>query len=118
MSTNALVVEKRKNGSYRRIYVHWDGYLEGVGAILRNVFNTDAKVKGLIDLGDCSSIVGATDIDNEVVAYHRDLNEDWDRVKPEITQTFEPVYGFFFVYLWEDGKWTAYRGGDQLDWEE
>ncbi len=117
MSTNSLVVEKLKNGTYRKIYVHWDGYLEGVGKILRNVFNTDAKVKELIDLGDCSTIMEAKSLD-EVVAYHRDLNEDWEDIKPEITDTFESAHGFFFVYLWEDGKWTAYQGGDQLDWEE
>lgn len=117
MSTNAIVNEKLDDGTYRRIYVHWDGYLEGVGKTLREVFNTDAKVKELIDLGDCSSIAGAESLD-DIVAYHRDKDDDWNDVKPEITKMFEPSYSSFYVYLWEDGEWTAYQGGDQLEWEE
>lgn len=115
MSTNSMIVEKLKNGSCRQIYVHWDGYLEGVGKTLRTVFDTDAKVKELIDLGDCSSIAGAKSLD-DVEAYHRNKNEDWEDVKPETTDTFESAHGFAFVYLWEDGKWTAYQGGDRLEW--
>ena len=85
MGTMCVIAAKCKDG-YRAISVHFDGYLEGAGALLVRNYNTEAKVNKLIDLGDLSSL-GPTighQFDNnddvmhsalsniQCIAYHRD----------------------------------------------
>jgi hypothetical protein len=42
--------------TFRAVYCHWDGYLEGVGATLRNHYNVRSKLSNLIALGSISSL--------------------------------------------------------------
>lgn len=120
MSTNSMVARKTDAG-YECIYVHWDGYLEGVGQTLLDTFNTDEKVAELIALGDCSSIVDAKSLAN-VKAYHRDKNEDWDLVKPEHFATLHEALDYYsnpFSYVWgDDKKWSAYYADEELAWNK
>lgn len=44
-----------KGNVCRAVYVHWDGYLEGVGAELQG-YRTQAAVEELISYGDRSSL--------------------------------------------------------------
>ena len=55
MGTMCVIAAKCKDG-YRAISVHFDGYLEHAGALLVRNYNTEAKVKKLIALGDLSSL--------------------------------------------------------------
>lgn len=89
MGTRCDIIVQRADGSYARIYCHWDGYLEGVGATLAENFATQELAEGLTALGDCSSIAGATRLAPKpgvahsfdspakgvVVAYGRDRGE-------------------------------------------
>ena len=47
MSTNAIVAIATENG-YKAVYVHWDGYDEGVGQTLRDHYTDVMKVWELI----------------------------------------------------------------------
>ena len=117
MSTNAMVARKTDDG-YECIHVNWDGHLDSVGKALRDVFNADEKVAELIALGDCSTIASATSL-WDVEAYHRDKGEDWVDVKPETFATLAEAMQYYsnpYNYVWEDGKWTAYRYGDKIEW--
>lgn len=54
MSTRALIAKELKNGKYKTIYCHSDGYPKGVGKTLLTEYNTEEKLDALLDLGDLS----------------------------------------------------------------
>jgi hypothetical protein len=53
--TRSFIATATPNG-YRGIYCLWDGYLEGVGAILQQYYTDPTKLDQLIRLGDISSL--------------------------------------------------------------
>ena len=55
MATRAAVIMNDSEGM-RGTYSHWDGYLSGLGAKLKNHFNTRDKVERLIEGGDIAEI--------------------------------------------------------------
>jgi hypothetical protein len=83
----------------RAVYVHWDGYLEGVGAELQE-YTTQAKVEELISHGDRSSLTEG---------FYKDRGET--DVDPQVFDTFNE----FFItcqdawsewyYIFKDGVW-------------
>ncbi len=83
----------------RAVYVHWDGYLEGVGAELQG-YKTQAEVEELISHGDRSSLDGG---------YYKDRGEDG--VDPTEYNTFKEFFdaangcGAEYYYVFKDGVW-------------
>lgn len=55
MSTCANIAINEGN-KLTYIYSHWDGYLDGVGAILFEHYQDEDKIKKLMELGDISSL--------------------------------------------------------------
>ena len=126
MSTRATITLKMKQGGYKSIYLHFDGYEEYAGAILREHYNTYEKVEQLIALGDLSSIgclINPTTSDhswnnpepNVCVAYHRDRGEDWEDTKPVECQRMPATiskwkYKQEYNYIFVDEKWTMKKG--------
>lgn len=55
MSTNAFI-GIRENGSISYIYNHSDGYLEYLGRMLLEHYNSEEKAKALVALGDVSIV--------------------------------------------------------------
>ena len=93
----------------RAVYVHWDGYLEGVGAELQS-YTTQAEVEALIADGDRSSLTDG---------YYKDRGEkgvdptDYDT----FAEFFEAVEGCWgeFYYIFKDGVWycgNTYEGSE------
>jgi hypothetical protein len=91
----------------RAVYVHWDGYLSGVGAELQS-YTTQAEVEELISHGDRSSLEDG---------YYKDRGEkgveptDYDT----FAEFFEAVEGCWgeFYYIFKDGVWycgNTYEG--------
>lgn len=75
MSTRS-VVGINDNGTIRSVYVHHDGYLDGVGLCLLENYKDAATVRKLIELGDMS-VLGSTIEDCETyVSRGEDLNID------------------------------------------
>lgn len=117
MSTPALIA-LNVDDEFVCITVNWNGTPERVGETLRKVFNTDGRVIDLMDLGNCSSIFGATDI-TEVEAYHRDKNERWEPNHPMIFDTLDEAASYYspiYSFVWDGETWTAYKGSDKLAW--
>lgn len=56
MGTRSNIGAKQADGTIKAIYCHWDGYPEGVGAILAEHYTDPAKVERLLDLGGFSSL--------------------------------------------------------------
>ncbi len=83
----------------RAIYVHYDGYLDGVGAGLQD-YTTQEAVEALIAPGDRSSLDGP---------YYKDRGEDG--VEPAEYSTFEEFYEAVegcwgeYYYVFKDGVW-------------
>jgi hypothetical protein len=73
MSTRSRIAIENQNGSVTSIYCHFDGYISGVGKLLKEYYTTQAKVEALIELGDISSLDMTP---SSTTAYHRDRNED------------------------------------------
>jgi hypothetical protein len=83
----------------RAVYVHWDGYLEGVGAELQE-YTTQAKVEELISHGDRSSLTEG---------FYKDRGET--DVDPQVFDTFNEFFitcadsSCEFYYIFKDGVW-------------
>jgi hypothetical protein len=94
----------------RAVYVHWDGYLEGVGAELQG-YTQQERVELLISHGDRSSLDDG---------YYKDRGEkgvdptDYDT----FAEFFEAVEGCWaeWYYIFKDGVWYCGNtyGGDSL----
>lgn len=83
----------------RAVYVHWDGYLEGVGRDLQE-YTMQAEVEELISHGDRSSLDGG---------YYKDRGET--DVEPQEYDSFEEFYQACkgsdgeWYYIFKDGVW-------------
>lgn len=127
MSTNSTISILNDDGTVNSIYCHWDGHIESNGQMLKEHYTNVDKVKELIALGDISSLDKECSkpeghsfdnrIDGYTVAYHRDRDESWDRVKPEIFGSFEMfrLSANFqeFNYLYKNGKWVVMVGDNR-----
>ena len=63
MSTRCRIGIENKDGTITSIYCHHDGYPEVVGEILVNHYNTEEKIRKLLELGDMSSL-GTEPVEN------------------------------------------------------
>lgn len=86
---------------YRTVYVHFDCYLEGVGAELQD-YTTQEAVEALIEPGDRSSLHGP---------YYKDQGEAYGDVAPVDYDHFEDFYEACdaafgeWYYIFKDGMW-------------
>ena len=82
----------------RAVYVHWDGYLEGVGAELQD-YTTQEEVLELVAGGDMSSLGD----------YYKDRGDTG--VDPKEFATFDEFYDYAneswaeYYYVFKDGVW-------------
>jgi len=56
MGTRSDIIVHGSDGKWRRIYCHWDGYLEHNGRILFDHYTGPKKVDALVKLGNISSL--------------------------------------------------------------
>lgn len=118
----------KSGDTYQTIYCHWDGYPRDMLPMLRGNYNSLELAAKLISFGDASSINEklepapgvAHDFDNPqegvCVFYHRDRGESWERNKPNCYLKQElHKQSFVYVYIFEDGKWNAYKDGRKLE---
>lgn len=54
MSTRSDIIVERGDGTWKRVYCHFDGYLEGVGATLFAHYNSQERAEALVEPGDMS----------------------------------------------------------------
>lgn len=92
----------------RAVYVHWDGYLDGVGAGLQE-YTTQEAVEELISHGDRSSLEEG---------FYKDRGETG--VEPSEYATFAEFFdavegcGGEYYYVFKDGVW--YCGDTYARW--
>jgi len=56
MSTRSRIGIENDDGTITSIYVHSDGYLGGVGAVLADYYGGEREVRGLLELGNLSEL--------------------------------------------------------------
>ena len=96
---------------YIGTYCHWDGYLEGVGSVLKEHFNTYDKALNLVLGGSCSSLGDNGDI----IRFATRGGENWDYIKPKQSDNPKTLAKQEYNYLFEDGKW---KWLDKGEWKE
>ena len=86
MATRSTIAFENADGTILQIYCHFDGYLDGVGATLKNHYTDPDKIKALMALGSVSILAPSIECpeghsyDNSVnghtVFYGRDRGEE------------------------------------------
>ena len=122
MSTRSRIGIMNDNGTVTSIYCHYDGYPSHNGEILVQYYNTEEKIRELMNLGDISvlgPVIGVKcDFDtfassnlNQCLAYGRDRGET--DVSARVHATIERFLadGEEYNYLWRDNQWNC------IDWK-
>lgn len=120
MSTNSSISMLTEDGNYIGIYCHWDGYYSNNGMLLYEYYDTYEKVFDLIKQGDMSSLdeksnlVKGHSFDNNIkglcVYYHRDRDEDWESVRPNVSKKYNDLLGNLgqeYNYLFVNNEWIV-----------
>ena len=86
------------DAKYVSVYVHWDGYEDGVGKELTKDYNDFKDIMDHIMCGgDCSSIG---------IPYHAWRNENFDITKAKFASSLDEIDSESYNYLFKtDGKW-------------
>ena len=111
MSTRSFICKyDTDKKAYRAIYCHFDGYVEGVGAMLDANYDTESKVDALLDLGDISSLESTVE-ETRKNAY----KNSQPRYLTHITDNEEVTNSDIeFVYLYvSKGLWQVYMVDSQ-----
>ena len=124
MSTRSLITIEHKDGSYKSIYCHSDGYLTHNGAMFLDYFKDREKVEQLLNLGDISCLAPKVNPDKSkphsfdyderqkdvVVAYGRDRGEtNVDAKIVSLDKLFENTWIEYFYVFDTSGKWKYYH---------
>ena len=102
MSTRSTINIKNEDGSVDGIYCHFDGFPDNTGSLLLNNYDSDEKVRELIDLGDIS-FLGPTLAQDHTKSYHRAEGDpiEISRSPDEADLMGRQEYN----YLWKEGMW-------------
>lgn len=119
MSTRTAVFQEQENGYYLGIYVHFDGYIEGVGHILESYYKDRQKLYKLISNKHPISVLGVentivdSSFDNEMIHVKHECG--WQKY----TQISSfAVSEYFLAGTLEDIKnfqYFNYNDKDELD---
>jgi len=125
MSTHCGIAVKTEKG-YNTIYCHHDGYESYMYPMLAKNYGTEERARDLVSLGDASCIYermvpsreSGHSFDNPedgvCVFYHRDRGERWEQTAPQVFTKTTVVNDFYYVYIFEDGQWNAYKNGRKI----
>jgi hypothetical protein len=115
MSTHSFIGYETDSGRVLGVYCHFDGYLDGVGAVLKEHYTDLEKVKELIALGSLSSLgpsIGEKHDFNDdsaysngwTTAYHRDRGEPLSIAEYDDMYSIEGAYEYMYVFT-KMGLW-------------
>jgi hypothetical protein len=129
MGTRSDIIVHQTDGRWKRVYCHWDGYLDHNGQILFGHYNSQKKAEALVKEGDMSSLAERCTkpaghsfekaVPGYCVYYGRDRGEKdvAGIVKDTLAEAWpEPDSWTEFTYVW-DGAWyvgDADKGPSEL----
>lgn len=119
MGTRSDIMRKNEDGSFDRIYCHWDGYPSNNGKILLEHYTDPKKIDELLKLGDLSSLapnIGtkhdwSKPPEGECNAYGRDREEYGVEMKhydtaEEVAGALEDSWTeWCYIFVVSEGKW-------------
>lgn len=121
MGTRSTITARLRDGTYRTVYCHWDGYAgyPGVGWMLQQHYNSQEMAEKVTSLGALSSLAPSCDAPpghsyntpagGHTVAHHRDRGESWGDCKPGLGATYEAAVAQEgaqeYNYLWNGSAW-------------
>lgn len=121
MATRSNIIAKIGD-KWARIYCHWDGYPEGVGAMLKTHYTDPDKIARLMALGDLSALYEECDgapghtfdkpVTGQTIAYGRDRGEkDLDTFWAATLRKAWPQPNSWveYVYVNDGSGWQAFR---------
>jgi hypothetical protein len=105
MATRSTISIKNSDGTISSIYSHWDGYLEGVGKILKENYNDENLARKILAQGDVSSLASNL---YESQFYNKDRGENtsakvFTSIKDKNYKSSQQEYN----YLFEDNVWKV-----------
>lgn len=104
------------------VYVHWDGYLSGVGRTLLDHWNHRSAVRTLIRHGDISSLGAGLGVKHdfdgprsvvETTFYGRDRGEldtepsEFANAEEFVREMSHRGCEFFYIFGWDDQWWVS-----------
>lgn len=110
MSTISYIVKKLNDNEYKSIYCHFDGYLDGVGQVLLDNYNSEKGIDSILELGDMSRL-GETP-----TACDTYKNRGEDNTEAVITPLNYLIDDYYinFVYVWDIDHYDVYRSGTSI----
>jgi hypothetical protein len=120
MATRGTIAKLNTDGTVTSIYVHWDSYPLGVGAMLAEHYTDSDKVDQLLALGDISTLepeIGEQhDFDNPTdgwtLSYGRDRGETGIYALPHMDvdgwKAVRNDSGCEYGYLWNGVWWETF----------
>ena len=119
MGTRSLIGKQLKDGSILGVYCHYDGYPEYNGRMLRDKYNTVAKVDKLIDGGDMSCVYTNAGWNNETLPesgplHYTSRGESLESNAPELYSDLNAFLngadasGAEYTYHYANGEWTCH----------
>jgi hypothetical protein len=111
MATRSTIGIQNDDNSIDVVYCHWDGYLEGVGRILKENYNTEEKIRELLSYGNVSSLGNSI---KDCSFYMRDRQETEQELEKVNSQ--EEYKRFFeeYNYLWINDEWLYSHLNDNI----
>lgn len=114
MSTHSFIGYETDSGKIVGVYCHYDGFLDGVGHVLKKYYTDPAKIRALVELGSLSSLGAKLGekhaFDDDVYekewtkAYHRDRGEELVIAEYDDMYSISGAYEFMYVYT-NQGLW-------------
>ena len=105
MSTNSLVAYLKEDGSIVSTYVHYDGYVTGVGLTLLEHYNTEEKAFAVSTAGYFSSL--SENMEESIKKSVHGGEGDHSENREEFEEYIRLDSGLEYVYLWDSGCWMV-----------
>lgn len=120
MGTRSNLIVSKADGTFARVYIHFDGYPTGVGAMLAEHYASQERAEKVVSHGDMSSLKERCDrpdghsyespVKGCTVYFGRDRGEDG--VDARIFKDAESAwaaddYGAEYIYFWNGTEWLV-----------
>jgi hypothetical protein len=104
MATRSMVgIWNEETGEVTASYVHYDGYIAGVGAELLKSYN-DAESASMVATGGYLSSLNADYSESRSAAVHSDKAVSFASVEDFLEEGFDYA-GAEYIYLWDGETW-------------